>query len=177
MWPITRSVLKITGGALTAVLVASVHPAAQASRIAVTAVEQAERQPYDAERDQASLVRPERWCAAPRPLEPLLAEVSALVADAQSADAFRVMNGLPSGALGAPRVITNEALCEAAAKAYDRVEYQGTDEVHTSIAAVLVVSAGTVYFVDDLRDRDQVWLVVPFDGRWNPLAMPYGGGH
>ena len=135
---------------------------------------------YHADEDQNSLNRPARWCAAARPKEPLLNEARQMATGARRNyfAQIRDMNYLARVPASSVRVVSDEAICERAAKAYDRDVYSGgfTVEEHTVLHAVLVVQVGDAYLVDDLSDRAGFWNVVPYDRDWTQLLGHYGGG-
>lgn len=164
-------------GAPTAVPPEDVQSSVQ---VANAAVEEVQRLPiYDPDTDQDHLRKPARWCARARSTEPLLREAARMAAgDDEHFSLIRQMNNLPQTPASAVRVVTDEATCEAAARAYDRAEYRGyfRDE-HSALMPVLAVKVGTAYLVDDLRDRSMGWAVIPFDRDWNELMGSYGGGH
>lgn len=109
---------------------------------------------------------PAHWCGQPRPNEPLRLEAEDL-AFGPDGELMRSMNGLPVVGGSEITLVTDERICERAARTLYGPE---------SASPVLVFKVGAVYMVDDLGDRNNYWHVQLFDRTWRFLGGGYGGG-
>ena len=125
----------------------------------------------------APIESPLTWCASPRIEEPLLRDAIRFgFGDDPQATSFRNMNHVERIAADVIAIVHAEAVCEAAARAYDALEYRGT--ARQVFRPVLVVRVGRMYLVDDVRPRgDGFFAVYPFDDQWRPGFGAFGDGH
>jgi hypothetical protein len=74
--------------------------------------------------------------------------------------------------------VRDEAICEKAAKAFDRVTHTGELLAeHKRLHPVLVVRVGDVFVVEEARLRGAVWSVEFFDLDWRHRGFGFGAGH
>jgi hypothetical protein len=173
---------------ITALLIATLTVALQQqlqspgnppARIVIVPEVSEEDPSYVPQRDQSKLQTPARWCATPRRPEPLVQDARRA---ASSRDGLFELGLYPAGspdvAAKSIRLISDERLCEVAARHYDALKFGGgsiSKDDHPAIHPVVVVAAGNVYLVDDATDRTVFYLVVGFDHAWNEIGS-YGVG-
>lgn len=144
----------------------------------ITVVAEPPSPTYFAELHQGALERPARWCAVAKGTEPLFVDAVTVADGDDSPFMLRRLNDLPTVPRASVHAVTDESVCERAAKAYDASIWSGgvTVDQHRALRPVLVVAVGSIYLVDDLGERDGFWNVVPYDQQWNELRGHYGGG-
>ncbi|MEO7135379.1 MAG: hypothetical protein ABI024_14290 [Vicinamibacterales bacterium] len=119
---------------------------------------------YDPDKHQDWLLRPNAWCGTPRPDEPLLNEASRMVRR-QPNDFFGLLghyiaaSDLDSATL---TFVTDESLCEKAARVYDRVAHESDLllEDHLGLQAALMLSVGNQFLVEQARPRNGFYEVI-----------------
>ena len=119
-----------------------------------------------------------RWCAEPRPHEPLLRDAHGLVSRHDSAWAStRYIFDIPLVPGATVDVVRDEAQCRRGAVAY-------ASHMRSVLASewterpVLVLRVGEMYLVDDQRSRkgkSAYWTALLFDKNWEGL-YEYGAG-
>jgi hypothetical protein len=120
-----------------------------------------------------------RWCAEPRPDEPLLRDAEGLrdPVDSSWATTRYVFEIPPVPADAEIKVVRDEALCRLGAEAY-AANLRGVFGQGWPVKPVLVISVGNMYLADDQGPRDgkdAVWTALLLDNKWRPL-YEYGGG-
>jgi len=135
---------------------------------------------YDPDAHQRLLARPRAWCGAARRHDPLIAEVVRIVT-AKATDSLahlRLTHKLPMLSPDAVSFVRDEAVCEKAAKAFDRITHAGDLLAeHKRVHPVLVVRVGDVYVVEEARARGELWSVEFFDADWRSRGFGYSAGH
>ena len=116
-----------------------------------------------------------RWCAAPRPDEPLLRDAQGLRNPEDSVWATnRYVFDIPLVPDAEIAVVRDEAICRERAKAYaDHIRRVADPDWLDR--PVLVIRVGDMYLVDDLSSRDGYWTVLLLDNKWR-TRLEYGGG-
>jgi hypothetical protein len=135
---------------------------------------------YDPDAHQRLLARPPSWCGAARRNDPLIADVVRIVTGelTDSLVQMRLTHNLPMLSPDAVFLVRDEAVCEKAAKAFDRITHAGDFLAeHKRLRPVLVVPVGDVYVVEEARPRGDIWSVEFFDADWRPRGFGYGAGH
>ena len=137
--------------------------------------------PQRGERQRAGAVRgrPLAWCAAPRPNDPLLLDALELGTldenDGSALDDLRVVHRIPLFPPDRIVMVSDEASCEHAARAYDKaISIYRTSGRPEHIEAVHVVSLGSLYLVESAGDRRQGYEVKVFDRAWRHLRGGFG---
>jgi hypothetical protein len=120
-----------------------------------------------------------RWCAEPRPDEPLLGDAKGLrnPADTSWATTRYVFKIPPVRADAEIAVVRDEAICRSGAEAY-AAHMRGIFGEGWPVKPVLVIRVGDMYLADDLGPRDgdhAVWTALLLNNKWQPL-YEYGGG-
>jgi hypothetical protein len=133
----------------------------------------------DARKLSAVRGRPLAWCAEPRPNDPLLLDALELGTfdenDGSALDDLRVMHRIPLTPADQIVMVTDEARCEQAARAYDTAIsiYRSSGRAE-SIEPVHVVALGPLYLVESAGDRRQGYEVKFFDSRWRHRRGGFG---
>jgi hypothetical protein len=121
---------------------------------------------------------PLQWCAQARSPEPLLADGVRL---GTAQDPETVSRRQSIGMAAVPRdsvvLVRDEATCRRAAQAYWTILRTSVSDLFGNHAdtPVLVVAVGSVYLVDDLRNRQTYWEVMVFNQQWQ-RRYGFGGG-
>lgn len=160
-------------------------PAAVELRPALAAVRAESGQPSrapggdDGKRRGAVRGAPLTWCAAPRPNDPLLLDAIELGTitdnDGSALDDLREIHRIPLTPADQIAIITDEAGCEHAARAYDATIsiYRSSGRAER-IEAVHVVALGPLYLVESAGDRRQGYEVKLFDRSWRHRRGGFG---
>ncbi len=133
----------------------------------------------DGKRSGAVRGAPLTWCAAPRPNDPLLLDAIELGTitdnDGSALDDLRVMHRIPLTPADQIAVVTDEAGCEHAARAYDAAIsiYRSSGRAE-HIEPVHVVALGPLYLVESAGDRRQGYEVKLFDRGWRHRRGGFG---
>jgi hypothetical protein len=116
-----------------------------------------------------------RWCAEPRPDEPLLRAAQGLRDPADTGWATtRYVFKIPLLPDANITVIGDETICRELAEIYaDHIRSVG--DPGWAARPVLVVRLGSMYLVDDPSSGDGYWTVLLLDSKWQ-ILYTYGGG-
>src|SRR5712671_2506415 len=127
---------------------------------------------YDADLHQQTLARPKAWCGNERRDDPLLVDARRIVSgpDSDAMAYYRLAYAIPEMSPDAVSLVRDEAVCERAAKAYDRI-FHGIDllEDHRGLMPALAIKLGAVFIVEEARPRGSHWEVMFFDENWRAL--------